>query len=228
MGSIPTISTLSLLSELRPSLAATTATEDGGCKYLARRIVIKGKNVFRSLGGGGLQIIYLFKKLLINNQIRSPRVRVIDETGKQLGIMPLQEALQIARGRNLDLMQVTERVEPPVCKLMDYGKYIYSEQKKARKEAQKQKSGQLKQIRISLGISPHDLEVKAIQAKKFLKRGDKVRIEMRLRGREKSFGQLAREKMSKFTEILKGSVAIKIERELKKEPRGLTIIISKG
>ena len=177
--------------------------------------------------GGGLQIIYLFKKLLINNQIRSPRVRVIDEAGKQLGIIPLQEALQIAKGRNLDLMQVTERVEPPVCKLMDYGKYIYSEQKKARKEAQKQKSGQLKQIRISLGISPHDLEVKTIQAKKFLKRGDKVRIEMRLRGRERSFGQLAREKMSKFTEILKGSVAIKIERELKKEPRGLTMIISK-
>lgn len=111
---------------------------------------------------------------------------------------------------------------------MDYGKYLYSEQKKARKEAKKQKGGQLKQIRISFVISPHDLETKAHLAEKFLKKGNKVKVEMRLRGREKSFGQLAGEKMNKFLEILKGSATIKIERELKKEPRGLTIIISKG
>ena len=111
---------------------------------------------------------------------------------------------------------------------MDYGKYLYSEQKKARKEAKKQKSGQLKQIRISFVISPHDLKTKAIQAEKFLKKGDKVNIVMRLRGREKSFGQLAREKMNKFLEILNSSIPIKIEKEIKREPRGLTMIISKG
>ncbi|OGZ17422.1 MAG: translation initiation factor IF-3 [Candidatus Nealsonbacteria bacterium RBG_13_36_15] len=169
----------------------------------------------------------MIKKPLFNNQIRAPRVRVIDEAGKQLGIISIQEALQTAKERNLDLIQVTERVEPPVCKLMDYGKYLYSEQKRARKEAKQQKSGQLKQIRISFVISAHDLETKAIQAGKFLKKGDKVKIEMRLRGREKSFGQLAREKMNKFLEILRNSVAIKIEREIKREPRGLTMIISK-
>jgi translation initiation factor IF-3 len=142
--------------------------------------------------------------------------------------MNTKEALQIAQERSLDLIQVTERVEPPVCKIMDYGKYLYSEQKKARKEAQKQKSGQLKQIRISFTISAHDLGVKANQIEKFLKRGDKVRIEMRLKGRERSLEQFAREKMDKFLEIIKSLAPVRIERELKKEPRGLTIIISKA
>lgn len=141
--------------------------------------------------------------------------------------MVLPEALQISRERNLDLIQVTERVDPPVCKIIDYGKYLYSEQKKAKKEAKSQKGGHLKQIRISFAISSHDLEVKARQIEKFLKKGEKVRIEMRLRGREKSLQQFAREKMDKFLETIKSLVPIKIERELKKEPRGLTTIISK-
>jgi len=140
--------------------------------------------------------------------------------------MDTKEALQLARERHLDLIQVTEKAEPPVCKIMDYGKYVYSEQKKMKKAAQKQKGGELKQIRLSFGISVHDLETKAMQAEKFLKRGDKVRIEMRLRGREKSLGQFAREKMGKFLEILESSISLKIERDLKKEPRGLTMIIS--
>lgn len=110
---------------------------------------------------------------------------------------------------------------------MDYGKYLYSEQKKARKEAQKQKGGELKQVGISFGISSHDLEFKAVQIEKFLKRGDKVRIEMRLRGRERSLTQFAREKMNKFLETIESLISIKVERELKKEQRGLTIIIAK-
>jgi len=153
-------------------------------------------------------------------------VRVVDDVGKQLGIMSLEEALQIARERNLDLVQVTEKVEPPVCKIIDYGKYLYFQEKKQRK-ARKQTGGQLKQIRISLAISPHDLEIKAKMAEKFLKGGDKVRIEMPLRGREKSLAEFAKGKMDKFLEILEGFLPIKIERELKKEPRGLTMIISK-
>jgi len=169
----------------------------------------------------------LIKKPLANNQIRAPRIRVIDETGKQLGIMDTREALQLAQERNLDLVQVTERLETPVCKIMDYSKYIYAEQKKARKELKSQKGGQLKHIRISLGISPHDLEVKAAQIEKFLKRGDKVRIEMFLRGREKRLGQFAKDKMDKFIETVKNLIPMKIERETKREPRGFSIIISK-
>lgn len=163
---------------------------------------------------------------MANNQIRAPRVRVVDESGKQLGVMNTAEALQIARERNLDLVQVTERVDPPVCKIIDVGKYLYAEQKK-HKETKKQ-AGQLKQIRISFTISVHDLEIKAQQAEKFLKRGDRVLVGMRLRGRERSLREFAKEKMNRFLEVLQGLIPIKLEREIKLEPRGLTTIITKA
>jgi len=168
----------------------------------------------------------LFKKPLINNQIRASRVRVIDETEKQLGIIPLEEALRMARERNLDLIQVTERVEPPVCKIMDYGKYLYREEKKER-GAKKQKGGEVKGIRLSFGISSHDLETRAHQAEKFLKEGNKVRIELILRGREKAHQDFAKEKIKKFLETLEKQIPIKIERDLKKEFKGFTMIITK-
>ena len=143
--------------------------------------------------------------------------------------MALTDALRISRERNLDLIQVTEKVEPPVCKMMDYGKYLYLEQKKQKQEIKKQRSssGQLKQVRLSFRISLHDLEVRAAQAEKFLKRGDKVMIGMVLRGREKALGNFAKEKINKFIEILKESVPLKIERELKREPRGFTMIVAR-
>lgn len=166
------------------------------------------------------------RKPLVNNRIRAREVRLIDETGKQLGVLVLEKALQIARERGFDLIQVTEKVEPPVCKLMDYGKYLYRQQKKE-KSANHHKGGELKGIRLTFRISEHDLETRANQAEKFLKKGDKVRIEMRLRGREKALQGFAREKIKKFLEILEKSIPIKIERELKKQPRGLTMIISK-
>lgn len=137
-----------------------------------------------------------------------------------------QEALQIAKERDLDLVQITERVEPPVCKIISYGKYLYAEQKK-RKEVKKQ-AGQFKQIRISFTISLHDMETKAHQAEKFLKRGDRVLVGMRLRGREKALRGFSREKMNKFLEILQNLIPIKLEREIKSEPRGLTTIVIKG
>ena len=163
---------------------------------------------------------------MVNNRIRAQQVRLIDETGKQLGIMPLLKALQIAEGRNLDLIQVTEKVEPPVCKLGDYGKYLYQEEKKER-STHKRKGSYLKGIRLTFNISLHDLETKANLAGKFLNKGNKVRIEMPLRGREKTLGDFAKEKMNKFLEVLKNITPIKIERELKREPRGLTMIIAK-
>jgi len=166
----------------------------------------------------------LLKRPLVNNQIRAPQVRVIDESGKQLGILKLEEALQIARGRNLDLIQVTERVEPPVCKIMEYGKYLYWLQKKEKKVKKVRK---VKTVRFGFNISLRDLENKVIQAEKFLKKGNRVKIEMILRGREKGFLDLAKEKIKQFLEILEKKIPIKIEEELKKRPRGLTMIISK-
>ena len=167
------------------------------------------------------------KKPLINYQIRAKEVRLIDEAGKQLGVTDLQKALQEARERNLDLIQVTEKADPPVCKIMDYGKFIYQQQKKEKSAVKKQRGGELKGVRIGFNMAQHDLEVRAHQAEKFLKAGNKVRIEMRLRGREKALGNVAKEKISKFLEVLGTLTVYKAERDLKREPRGFTMIISK-
>lgn len=166
------------------------------------------------------------RRPLINNLIRAREVRVVDETGKQLGVMSLKDALGLSYGRNLDLIQVTEKVEPPVCKIMDYGKYQYLQKKKER-SGKKQKAGELKGIRLGFNISLHDMETKAHQAEKFLKKGYKVRIEMKLKGRERALENFAKEKINKFLEILKNFVPIKTEKELKREARGLTMIILK-
>lgn len=141
--------------------------------------------------------------------------------------MPFDEAAQLAIERKLDLIQVTEKVDPPVCKLADYGKYLYSLQKKE-KAARPKHVAELKGIRLSFNISSHDLEIRAKQTEKFLKKGDKVRVELRLRGREKAFGEQAKEKIGQFMKILQELIPIKIERELKREPRGFTIIIAKA
>lgn len=166
------------------------------------------------------------EKILINNQIKSERVRIIDETGKQLGILETEKAIQMAKDRGLDLIQVTEKVEPPICKFLDYGKYLYH-LKKREKESKHKKGGEIKEIRLTFKISEHDLEIKARQAEKFLKRGDKVKIEMKLRGREKTLQGFAEEKLKKFLEVLEKLIPIKIEKELKKEIGGLTMIIIK-
>ena len=169
----------------------------------------------------------MIKKPLVDNQIRAREVKLVDEAKKQTRIIPLQEALRIAKERSLDLIQVTEKVEPPVCKIMDYGKYLYWLQKKE-KAAKGSRASELKGVRLGFNISLHDLETRAHQAEKFLKKGDKIRIEMVLRGREKALGDFAKTKFSQFLEILEKLVPIKIERELKREPRGFTMIISKG
>ena len=150
---------------------------------------------------------------------------MIDEAGQQLGVMKLEDALQKSRERNLDLIQVTEKVEPPVCKIMDYGKYLY--QLKKKEKGVKPRGGEMKGIRLSFNISQHDMEFRARQAEKFLKEGDKIRIEMRLRGREKALGNFAKGKINKFLETLATVIPYKVEREVKREPRGLSMIISK-
>lgn len=165
-------------------------------------------------------------KIPINNFIRSKQVRVIDETGAQLGVMNIFDAIDMAKSKGLDLIQVTGKVEPPICKIADYGKYLYTLKKKEKKNKQP-KGGELKEIRLTFGISLHDMETRSKQAEKFLKEGDKVKINMHLRGREKAMGNYAKEKMNKFLENLNLIIPIKTERELKREPRGFTMIISK-
>ena len=175
---------------------------------------------------GAIPFVSTVKRTYINNYIRVSPVRVIDETGKQLGVMDLTKALQISRERNLDLVQVTDKVSPPVCKIIDQGKYLYQQGKK-KKTVQIKKGGELKGIRLRFNISTHDMETRARQAEKFFKKGDKVRIDMILRGREKALPDFAKEKVKQFLEILEKSTPLKIERELKREARGFTMIISK-
>ncbi len=161
---------------------------------------------------------------MVNNQIRVPQVRLIDENGKQLGIVSLEEALRLARERNLDLIQVTEKVDPPVCKIMEYGKYLYWLQKK---EKGVKRGVEIKGIRLGFNISLHDLETRANQAEGFLKKGDRVKVEMILKGREKALSDFAKGKIHQFIEILEKKIPIKIDRELKKEFKGFTLLISK-
>lgn len=166
-------------------------------------------------------------KILINNFIRSKEVRVISETGEQLGVMNIFDAIDLAKSKGLDLIQVTEKVEPPVCRIANYGKYLYQQQKKEKK-IQKPRGGELKEIRLTYNISPHDIEIRAKQAEKFLKEGDKVKIGLVLRGREKAMGNFAKDKIQLFLETMNSLIPIKIERELKREPKGFTMIISKA
>ena len=152
---------------------------------------------------------------------------MIDETGEQLGVLPIEKAVEMAEERGLDLIQVTEKVDPPVCKIIDHGKYLYALKKKERK-TKAHHVGELKGIRLTFSISEHDLQTRARQAEKFLKKGDKIRIEMKLRGREKAHQDFAREKIKKFIDLLQQTIPVKIERDLKKQPRGLTMIIAKS
>ncbi|MDO8654908.1 MAG: translation initiation factor IF-3 [bacterium] len=162
----------------------------------------------------------------MNNQIRSPQVRVIDEEGKQVGVISIQEALGLAREHGLDLIQVTEHVEPPVCRLGEYGKYLYQLEKKAR-EGRKHVGGDMKEVRLTFNISKNDLETRVKRAEKFLAKGDRVRVVLPLRGRQKALEGFAREKMGLFLTIVKEHSQAKVERDIKREPRGLSMIIGK-
>ena len=166
------------------------------------------------------------KKALVNHQIRYKEVRVVDETKGQLGIMPLGEALRLARERGLDLIQVSEKTVPPICKIMDYGKYRYIQGKK-KKKIKKSMGGEIKAIRLGFNISDNDLKTKANLVKKFLEEGDKVKIEMTLRGRQNRLRSFAEEKIKKFVAILDTITPAKIEKGLEKRGNRLGLIIIK-
>ncbi len=167
------------------------------------------------------------EKIPVNNFIRAKEVRVISETGEQLGIMNIFAAIDLAKSKGLDLIQVTEKVVPPVCKIADYGKYLYSAQKKERKIKVNTKITKLKEIQLGFNIATGDIATKAKQAEKFLKEGDKVKVTMVLKGREKAMGDLAKNKMLSFLEMTDKLLPLKVERELKREIKGFTIIVSK-
>jgi len=125
--------------------------------------------------------------MLVNEKIRASKIRLIDAQGKQLGILSLKQALDIARKEGLDLVEVAPQATPPVCRLLDYGKLKYQLDKKKRKTKKKQSSDVLKEIRLSYHIGKHDLEIKTKKIYRFLQEGYKVKISVRFRGREKIY-----------------------------------------
>ena len=142
------------------------------------------------------------KELLINEDIRDKEVRVIAADGSQLGVMDTREAQRLSIEQNLDLVKIAPQATPPVCRIMDYGKYRF-EQAKREKEAKKnQKVIEIKEIRLSLNIDIGDLNTKVKQATKFLQEGNKLKVSIRFRGREMAHPEIGQEVMRKFTEAV--------------------------
>ncbi len=165
----------------------------------------------------------MIKKYRINQQIKESPIRLIDDTGKNLGVIPLEEAVKMAIEKQLDLIEVAGEVKPPVCRLLDFKKFKY-EQERGQKKSNKKRGGELKSIRISLNAHAHDLNIKANKVDKFLKLNDNVKIEMRLKGRQKIHGDIAIDKFKNFLTTIKNQY--KVIQELKRQGTNLTIIIS--
>ena len=151
-------------------------------------------------GGGNRGIV---KRLRINLQIRAGKVRLIGEEGEQLGEVPLSQALQIAREHGLDLVEVAPTASPPVCKVLDYGKYKYEQAKKERKAKKGQRVGLLREVRLRPKIEEHDLQGKIKITRKLLMEGNKVKVRMRFRGRETIYPEMGTKVLQKVAESLK-------------------------
>lgn len=164
------------------------------------------------------------KQNLINEEIREKEIRVIGNDGEQLGIMSSKEALAIAESKELDLVMIAPQAQPPVCKIMDYGKYLYELQKKEKEARKKQKVINVKEVRISPGIEEHDLNVKAKNAEKFLNDGDKVKVTVKFRGREAEYSHFGEELLKQFFSKVEG-VGV-IEKQAKLEGKNMTMILA--
>lgn len=166
------------------------------------------------------------KFIPVNDQIRVPEVRVIDTDGKQIGVMPTRDGIILARQKGLDLIQIVPNATPPVCKILDFGKYLYQTSKEERKKKAHAHEVQVRGVRLGVRISKHDMEVKANKAVQFLEEGDKVKVDFMLRGREKAHPDLAKARLKEFLDML--SIPIKIEQEPKKSPQGFFMVIGKA
>jgi translation initiation factor IF-3 len=161
---------------------------------------------------------------MINEEIRDKEVRVIDADGSMLGVMPGKEAQKLAISKNLDLVKIAPQAAPPVCRVMDYGKYKFELAKKDKEARKKQKIIELKEVRVSPTIEDHDFEFKAKNAQKFLEEGDKVKISVRFRGREIHHASLGEVVLNKFSLFLE-NVGV-IEKRPKLEGKNMTMVMA--
>lgn len=159
-----------------------------------------------------------------NEQIKLSRVFVIDENNQQLGEMSIKDALTLAKEREFDLVEVAPKAVPPVCRILDFGKFQYQQAKKEQQQKTHQKKTGTKGLRIGFRTDTHDLDFKKKQTEKFLDKGYKVKIEIRLRGREKSHQDIARENLKEFVSTL--DIPHKIEEDIKRFPGGFHVVIA--
>jgi len=161
---------------------------------------------------------------MINEQIRDKEIRLISETGEQLGIVSAKEALQKAQDAGLDLVKIAPTATPPVCKIVDYNKYRYEQMRKEKDAKKKQKVSELKEIRLSPNIDENDLNTKANSARKFLTHGDKVKVTLRFRGREMAHTQLGKEILDNFFARVEDVAAL--DKPTKMEGRSMMMFLT--
>ena len=160
----------------------------------------------------------------MNERSRFPKIRVIDTDGAQLGIMPPHEALQLAEEKELDLVLLSDKADPPVCRIMDYGKYKFEQEKKAREARKKQHTADVKEVKMRYKIEAHDYNVRVKQAERFLRDGDKVKATVMFRGREIQHSDMAEELLKRMAADLE-EVA-EVQQAPKKEGRNMMMLLS--
>ena len=163
-------------------------------------------------------------ELMINERIRDREVRLESETGEQLGIKSSREALKLAREADLDLVKIAPNAKPPVCKIIDYGKYRYELARKEKEAKKKQKTMEVKEVRLSPNIDTNDLNTKANQARKFITKGDKVKVTLRFRGREMAHVNYSKQILDSFYERLE-DIAV-VDKNPKMEGRSMVMFLS--
>ena len=161
---------------------------------------------------------------MINEQIRDKEIRLIGSNGEQLGIMSARDAMKIAREAELDLVKIAPTAKPPVCKIIDYGKYKYELTRKEKEAKKKQKNVEVKEVRLSPNIDTNDLNTKVNNAKKFITKGNKVKVTLRFRGREMAHVQQSKHILDDFAKLLEDVAAV--EKPAKLEGRNMSMVLT--
>ena len=171
-----------------------------------------------------MEVFYIKQELPVNEQIRAKEVQVIDENGEKKGVMNINDALDLAFDKKLDLVLVSPNLEVPVCKIMNYGKYKFEQSKKEKEAKKKQKVTELKEIRITPNIEQHDFDFKAKNIRKFIEDGNKVKVTLRFRGREMAHMQSSKHILDEFAQSL-SDIAV-VEKAPKVEGRSMTMFLT--
>ena len=161
---------------------------------------------------------------MINEQIRDKEIRLIGENGEQLGIMSARDAMKMAKEAELDLVKIAPAAKPPVCKIIDYGKYRYEQARKEKEAKKKQKTIEIKEVRLSPNIDVNDLNTKVGAARKFIEKGNKVKVTLRFRGREMAHMQSSRHILDDFAEQMKDVASV--DKPPKIEGRNMTMFLT--